>query len=341
MRSISRHSAAAVLLPWLLISSAVAQKSGRVEDGIKLALPFQAWGVRLDNPGAVVEYREMKSSRQAYLLASDPKNGITVSITIENVSRPPDPGDCRTSLERRKDSFGPPSGLRFSRVTGKSVGSELAPSADVMEFVLDQHEFAALRQKNFLACLTNGNAFIDIHMSKVNFVSADQALMEGVLQTLSFVDADPSMAPAVESSTELMARASRRYLARDYKAAIPFYERALEVEELKQRLSQDMWRVLIDNLGMSFAFTGNLDAAEGVFRYGVSKDPNYAMFHYNLACAHAEKKDMPGAMEELRIAFRNRDTMIKGESMPNPANDDSFAPFMSDKEFTQFLKELH
>jgi hypothetical protein len=59
-----------------------------------------------------------------------------------------------------------------------------------------------------------------------------------------------------------------------------------------------------------------------------------------LACAHAEKKDMAGAMQELGIAFRNRATMIKGESMPDPAKDDSFAPFMSNAEFIQFLKEL-
>jgi hypothetical protein len=340
VRPIILRSAATSFLPWLLVCGAFAQKSGRVEDGIKLALPFHTWGVRLDNPGAVVEYREMKSGRQAYLLASHPKNGITVSITIENVSQPPEPGECRRSLEARKESFGAPSGLRFSRVTGKSRGPEMPPSADVMEFLLDQNEFAALHQKNLLVCLTRDNAFIDIHMSKVNFVPADQALMEEVLGTVGFVDADLSMAPTVESSTELMAQGSRRYLARDYKGAIPFYERALEVEELKQRLSPDMWHVLVDNLGMSFAFTGNLGAAEGVFRYGVSKDPNYAMFHYNLACAHAEKNDMAGAMQELRIAFRNRATMIKGESMPDPTKDDSFSPFMSNAEFIQFLKEL-
>ena len=177
MRPIFLRSAATTLLPWLLVCSAFAQKSGRVEDGIKLALPFQTWGVRLDNPGAVVEYREMKSGRQAYLLASHPKNGITVSITIENVSQPPEPGECRRSLEARKDSFGAPSGLRFSPVTGKSRGSEMPPSADVMEFLLDQNEFAALRQKNFLVCLIRDNAFIDIHMSKVNFVPADLALI--------------------------------------------------------------------------------------------------------------------------------------------------------------------
>src|SRR5215471_5497884 len=99
MRSIFLSSAASVLLPWLLAPGAFAQKSGKVEDGIKLALPFQTWAVRLDNPGAVVEYREMKSGRQAYLLASHPKNGITISITVENVSQPPESGEGRRSLE--------------------------------------------------------------------------------------------------------------------------------------------------------------------------------------------------------------------------------------------------
>jgi hypothetical protein len=32
--------------------------------------------------------------------------------------------------------------------------------------------------------------------------------------------------------------------------------------------------------------------------------------------ALAEKKDMAGAMEELRVAFRNEDNRIKGELMP-------------------------
>ena len=281
----------------------------------------------------------MKSARQAYLLASHARNGINVSITIEHVSQPPAAGECRSSLDARKDSFGPTSGMRLTRLAGRSGGSQLPASADVMEFLLDQGEFATLRQKNFFACLTRSNAFIDIHMSKADFVPADQAVMEQVLQTIRFVDSDPSMTPFIESSTELMAKGSRQYLAADYKGAIPSYERALEIEELKQQLSPDMWRVLIDNLGMSFAFTGNLESAKGVFRFGIAKDPNYAMFHYNRP-APAPKKDMAGAIEELRVAFRNRNTMIKGESMPDPAKDDSFAPFISDAEFKRFLKEL-
>jgi len=340
MRSMFQAAIAAGVLFCLLAPEAYAQRPEGVEDGVALALPFQTWGVRIDNPGAVVESRKMKSGRQAYVMASQAKNGIVVSITIENVSHPPAQEECRRSLEARKNSFGPPSGLRFSRMTGKAEGSDLPARADVMEFVLDQNEFAAVRQKNFFACLTRANTFVDIHISKVAFVPADQAVMEQVLQSLRFVNADALMTPAIDSTTELMAQGSRRYLAGDYKGAIAPYERALEIEDLKQRLSPDLWRVLVDNLGMSFAFTGNLEAAEGVFRFGITKDSDYPMFHYNLACTRAEKKDMVGAMEELRVAFRNRDKVIKGQLMPDPAKDDSFAPFLSNADFRQLLKEL-
>ena len=143
---------------------------------------------------------------------------------------------------------------------------------------------------------------------------------------LDAVSADARMAPASETSTETMAQGSRRYLTDDYKGAFAPCERALELEELKQQLQPDLRRVLVDNLCMSFALSGNLDSAAGVFRFG--------------ACARAERKDMTGAIEELRVAFRNQNTMIKGESMPDPAKDDSFAPFLSKADFASFLKEL-
>src|SRR5580700_1315672 len=130
--------ASQLVLPWLVGCCAFAQQPGTIDDSVQLAMPFQSWGVRIDNPGAVVEYREMKSGRQAYILASHAKNGIVISITIEIVSQPPPPGECRTSLEDKKDSYGRPSGLRFTRIIGTASGLESAPSADVMEFLLDQ-----------------------------------------------------------------------------------------------------------------------------------------------------------------------------------------------------------
>jgi tetratricopeptide (TPR) repeat protein len=314
----------------MLLPAAYGQKSGKVEDGIQLALPFKTWGVRIDSPGAVVDRREMKSGRQAYILSSNPKNGIVISITIENVGQIPEPAECNRYLGQMKDSYSTASAPRLRH----------EPYGEVLELLLDRGEFATINQKNVFACLTRGSAVIDVHLSKAGFVPADQAAMEEALRSIRFIAADPAIAPAVQSSADLMAEGNRRFVAGDYKAAIGPYESALELEELKQRLPRDLWRVLVDNLGMSFGLVGDLDAAEGVFRFGISKDSTYAIFHYNLACARAEKKDLAGAMEELRVAFRNRDTMIKGEAMPDPSKDESFAPFLNNAEFARFLKDL-
>jgi len=100
------------------------------------------------------------------------------------------------------------------------------------------------------------------------------------------------------------------------------------------------WRVLIDNLGMAQGISGDLKSAKATFDYGVSKDSDYPMFHYNLACVFAEGKQRDEAIGELRQAFKLKNNMIAGERFPNPARDDSFARFMKDKTFLAALDEF-
>lgn len=64
------------------------------------------------------------------------------------------------------------------------------------------------------------------------------------------------------------------------------------------------------------------------------------MFHYNMACTYAEMNDEDQAIVYLKSAFENRDNMIEGEEMPDPATDDSFARFMKDEKFLKTLKEI-
>lgn len=64
------------------------------------------------------------------------------------------------------------------------------------------------------------------------------------------------------------------------------------------------------------------------------------MFHYNMACTYAEMNDEEQAIAYLKSAFKNRENMIKGEQMPDPASDDSFARFMKDEKFLNVLKEI-
>ena len=131
------------------------------------------------------------------------------------------------------------------------------------------------------------------------------------------------------------------YLDHDYKKAIPALKTAMdELRGTDGFETSTAWRVLVDNLGMAQGVTGDLKGAKGTFDYGVSRDPAYPLFHYNLACVLAESKDRDGAIGELRQAFALKANGIPGEPLPNPARDDSFTRFMKDKTFVAALEEI-
>ena len=131
------------------------------------------------------------------------------------------------------------------------------------------------------------------------------------------------------------------YLDHDYKKAVPSMKAALD--ELKSEPGFETsraWRVLVDNLGIAQGIIGDLKGARATFDYGVSKDPAYPMFHYNLACVFAEERDRDGAIAELKRAYALKANSNPGESVPNPATDESFARFRKDKTFLAALDEM-
>ncbi|MFN2499338.1 MAG: tetratricopeptide repeat protein [Pyrinomonadaceae bacterium] len=139
---------------------------------------------------------------------------------------------------------------------------------------------------------------------------------------------------------ELVREGSSYYIKHDFEKAIGPYQKALELEKEKRTLDKTIWKVLVDNLGMAYGITGDLDKAKETFEYGISKDPDYPLFYYNLACTYGEKKDMDKAIEYLKLAFDRRENMIPGERMPNPATDSSFKHFMRNERFKAALEEL-
>jgi tetratricopeptide (TPR) repeat protein len=109
---------------------------------------------------------------------------------------------------------------------------------------------------------------------------------------------------------------------------------------MKPTLDKVFFRVLIDNLGMAYAFSGDLNRAKETFEYGITRDNVYPMFYYNLACTYAEMKDMDGAIAQLRTAFKYKDNQNPGERMPDPARDSSFQRFMTNDRFLAALGEI-
>jgi len=139
---------------------------------------------------------------------------------------------------------------------------------------------------------------------------------------------------------ELVREGSAYYLRHDFEQAIGPYQKALDLEKEKRTLNKSIWKVLVDNLGMAYGITGDLDKAKETFAYGIEKDPDYPLFYYNMACTYGEKKDMEKAIEYLKLAFDRQENMIPGEKMPDPATDSSFKRFMQNEKFKAALEEL-
>jgi tetratricopeptide (TPR) repeat protein len=130
------------------------------------------------------------------------------------------------------------------------------------------------------------------------------------------------------------------FLKDDFKKAIPPYQKALDLEKAHRTLDKNLWFVLVDNLGMSYGITGDLKKAKEVFEYGISEEPEYPLFYYNMACTYAEMENMEKAIEYLKLAFERKENRIRGEEMPNPATDSSFERFMKNDKFLAALQEL-
>jgi tetratricopeptide (TPR) repeat protein len=300
---------------------AAAQES-KLQSG-RLSLPTKNWGVVLDLPGFTVKNVETKPDGRRYMFAHNDTTGVAVSLTLEQ-GKEGAPNNCRSSLEKRtKERSLKTQDVHFSR----------SGEVDVVQFMIPEFGGQRLNQKNIFTCQLYDNSYIDLHVSKANFVTTDDPLLASVIASMHIDSVQ-------RFSTELMAQASRLYLQHDYKGAIGPYSQALELEKVTPKLEKPLWYVLIDNLGMSYGITGDLQKARETFDYGVSKDPTYPLFYYNLACTFAEMGDATKAGSYLKKAFDYKANALPGEGMPDPRTDDSFKKLMKNKEFRELTEEL-
>jgi hypothetical protein len=316
-----------------------AQSQGSApKESLSVAFPGKAWEVKIDSPGFVIQTDERQSDGRQYLLATDPASALVLSVTLEATSGPADGKACPDFLKHRVD------GLANLGVT--DVKSSEVHSMAVIEYMIPVAGGLPVRQENLVLCAARENVFIDVHLSKAQFHSSDESLFLDVLnrlhirETSSLAASEPQSGTETKTSMEFFSEGSRYYLASDFKSAIGPFENALALEKKQRRLSQNSWRVLVDNLGMAYGITGDLRHAEATLNYGIGQDPDYPMFYYNLGCVAAERNEMNKTMDFLGKAFARKANSIPGEGMPDPRQDDSFQRFMSNDQFRKFADSL-
>lgn len=315
------RSAAALVC--LLGAVGLRADQGSGEETYRVWVPERPWVLVVDLPGFTLEFNGVQPDGRRYLFGKNEETGVVFSALLEAAIAPATLEECRRhQTERAEKKDFSKEGIEMSEELGRTLLEYTIPVAGGFD----------LKQRNLFVCIPKDDVYIDLHFSKVRYLPADKKLFRAILDTIRFADI---------GSREYMSLGSRYYLQRQYAKAIPPYEKALALEKQQRQLEQNYWRVLVDNLGIAYGITGRLQEAKAVFEYGISQEPDYPLFHYNLACAYAEMGDAPNATVSLRTAFQHKANMIPGEKMPDPRQDSSFQPLMQkNTEFRRFVDSL-
>ncbi len=300
----------------------------------------RSWGVTLGLPGFSIKENDIKPDGRRYLLAGNLATMMEVSVFLEDASQGRTRKSCHETMEEQVGNTTQNLALQIVggiekkdakiwETDGKTFLDYTVPS-----ITLPGTKTVALHQKNRLVCFERDNAFIDLHLSKPDFQPSDEPLFTQIVNSIEFREG------IVRHSMDYLQVGSLFYLSHNYQKAIPPYARALELEQKDRQLDKKLWYVLIDNLGMAYGITGNLDKARETFAYGIQEDPDYPLFYYNMACYYGEKGDANNAAAYLQKAYQRRANMIAGETMPDPRSDDSFKKLLKDKEFRKTVDSI-
>ena len=158
-------------------------------------------------------------------------------------------------------------------------------------------------------------------------------LIDTLLSTVSF---NPDQQP---SFMDKFAYATVLYDHHAFAAAAPIFESTIPFASTTD--DPTTWsRVAVDQASMAYGISGNLAKSRAVNEAAIARDPLYPLYYYNLACADAEEGNAGGARTHLEQAFARRANTLKGETMPDPAKDDSILKLKSDKDFWAFVESL-
>jgi tetratricopeptide (TPR) repeat protein len=327
-----------LILTIALLSKAAANaQDAPVSSKFDVWLPGKPWALELEGTGFTTRSNEIQPDGRRYFLAENRKTRAVVSVYLEALKASARPGECKRSLEEKMKRNSSLASGALRGVTYRESGE-----MQILEFTLPELDGVPTSQKNIFGCLLKDDVFVDVHISKVFFKAADQPLFDALLQSVHFVPKEATTMPVpAGNSLSLFQEGSRYFIAHQYREAIPPYQKAFEIEKSTPTLDKNHWRALIDNLSIAYGIAHDLSSARDALTYGVTKDPDYPLFYYNLACVAAEKGDLLDTENYLKLAFERRENLIPGETFPDARVDDSFQTLLLQREFRQFLAALY
>jgi len=254
----------------------------------------------------------------------------TVSfIVFENLSGTPTAQGCR------QDAIDPIVKNEGKLISGRVDGEMKNSAGDTLattSYVLDLSKEGLPHQPNLFGFAGNAKTCAEIHISSVVNIPAEQDALKAEVAGFK---PDLNYQPGADDYFRL---ASALFEGAPGLAA-PYYKSSLDALPDDSR-NTPLRRIATDQLVMSLGMSGDLKDSRGVAEKAIAADPDYPLNYYNLACADAEEGNATDAKTHLQQAFDRRANVLKGESMPDPAKDDSILKLRKNKAFWAFVLAL-
>jgi len=177
----------------------------------------------------------------------------------------------------------------------------------------------------------------DLEFDSAKPISAEDADLKAIFASCQL---DPLYAPQFR---DVLLYAQVLYENQSYPASAAMLQKALTMipaDGAPFGSVKAAKRVVTDQAGMAYGLAGDLAQARAILALGITEDPDYPMYYYNLACADAAEKKLPEAQRHLQQAFERKKNLNPGETMPDPSTDDSFTPYRNNQPFWTFVVSL-
>jgi len=312
-------------LSTLALVFAVEQAAAFTPDISTISAPNADWSLAIDLAGTELKQNQISpDGDNRAILVNDKKSGLTISVYIEKADHEGDARECRKFYWAKAEK----SPIPMENVV-KSEKNDIA----FVEYDIKEFKGKPLGFRSLNAYLSQSGFWVDVHLSKTGYEAGDKAAFDRLIASIKIVK------PKARNVSELLMYGSQAYFAKNYKAAIPALESAIEPEKGKIGLEKTVWYMTVDNLGMAYGVTGDFANSKRILEYGIKLAPEYPNFYYSLACTFAETSEIDKAIQNLELAYRNKANLVAGEKMPNPREDSSFKNHLKDDKFKQFLKK--
>ena len=326
------------ILPALLaFTASVAQQ--QTSTGVaRIAVP-DVKGVLELNVGPTTWKTTLQNDGKLIRLDAAPRaDRVQVTAFLWQVGFAANPADCKNEAART---------MNQTQVKRANVQESTSGQMARVEYMIPEYNGAPVNQKNVDAYLGARDLCAGVHVAKLLFVPSDQKLLDDVLNSVRLLpdeSASPQDKPGqdqvLQGSKSYLFDGTMAYLNKDFATAAAQLQQALDLEKQKRTIGRDDFRALIDNLAVSYRFIQNPEKSKEVLDYGLTQDPDYPLFHYDMACYYGEKGNMNQALDELRRAYQNRANLSPSDRMADPLQDSCFGKFLRNKKFVSAVQQM-